>query len=357
MTNVELTHLFKLYLHREPTKAEHNLHGKKAYVNFEREIQDCEERKRIIRSQKASPEKSKYRIAFLISGHVRNNHLLNSLVDNFQYHNYDVFIHTWDTRGKKGMEMKLETQSERKLVEEEIKKFPNLADYEIENNAAYIKKIEKEDRKVIYFNHSSPERFIKSQLYSINRSWEIFEKHLKKNPDKKYDIVVRIRFDIAFEEVNIDDDLIKDINEFPIIFFPNSPGPHPHPDHGTSCIICDKMYYDWNLKYPHITEHPTVVCDVFSYGSVDSMRAYCSLHEKYAEYAKIFEGKNLRSMKLRKSDKLIKSENGKDYMVTDSGEAHFYYHGTYPERMLSYHLQDHMLVESKKIKLNPRILR
>jgi hypothetical protein len=349
MTTDQLKNLFLLHLQRIPTASEYTLHGKKLYDAFEKEINLCEEKKLISKRQRTD-----IRIAILLSGHIRKNHIIHGLIENFTSYKTDVFIHTWDNLGIKGSEMDLSAINDVQNVKKEIDKFPNVVKYEIENNAEYIESINGEDKNVIYFNYSSPEKFIKSQLYSINKCWNLLEEHIK-DTDAKYDLVIRARFDFKFGEVNIDSHLISEINNYDLIFFPNSDGPHSHPDYASSCQICDKMYHSLGMKYPHVFEHPNVVCDIFAYGSVSSMKKYCSLYNHYDKIAKKFEKKNLRSMSRQKNPRI--QHNGKDYVIHDHIEALFYFYGSFPERMLSYYLEDYLLVESKHIKLKADTLR
>ena len=349
----DLKEIFNNLLNRDPSPTEITRHGYKTISNLTNEILNCVEyrnmRDDVPFGTRENYSNSGPKIAFLLSGHIRNNYILQSLTEKCKYLNYDIFIHTWDTKGIKGTEMNLDVKNDRDSVEHEIRKFYNVRSYEIENNAEYISKIKGKDEHISYFNHSSPENFIKSQLYSINKCFKILEKYSKKEKIQ-YDIVFRLRFDLAFDCIEIDGNLINDINEYDIIFCPNSDGPHPHPDNGTSCRACDNMYYKWKLKYPHIFEHTNVICDVFAYGSVKSMKKYCSVYEKYDKIAKKFEKQNLKSLNRQKNPNV--KQSGKDYLVIEHAESLYYYYGSYPERMLSYYLRDFMLVESKKIKLN-----
>lgn len=355
MSPQELKRTFNNLLNRDPSPFDTTVHLHKTVNKLTEEILSCKEYKdrggnRITEKRENYTNSNEGpKIAFLLSGHIRNNHILQSLTEKCKDLNYDIFIHTWDTKGTKGTEMNLDIKDDKYAVEEEIMRFCNVRSYEIENNAEYIEKIKGDDDNVSYFNYSSPEKFIKSQLYSINKCFKIFEKYSKKE-NIKYDIVFRIRFDLGFDSIEIDRNLINEINEYDIIFCPNVDGPHSHPDHGTSCKVCDDMYYKWKFRYPHVFEHSNVICDVFAYGSVKSMKDYCSLYENYDKIAKKFEKENLKSLNRQRNPNVKKS--GKDYLIKDHCESLFYYYGSYPERMLSYYLRDYMLVESRKIKLN-----
>lgn len=347
MTDDQLKNLFQKYLNRDPLPYEYTLHRWNDHDAFEITLSTCEERRAINNN-------AGIKVAILLSGHIRKNHILDSLIQNFSKYKTDIFIHTWDNLGIKGSEMNLNADKELESVNNEIAKFPNVVKYEIENNAEYIESIKDEDIDIIYFNYSSPEKFIKSQLYSINKCWNLFEEQIRGfNPN--YDIVIRARFDIEFGEVKIGPHLISEINNHDLIFFPNADSPHPHLDYGTSCQACDIMYNNLGMKYPHIFDHSNVVCDIFAYGSVSSMKKYCSLYNHYDEIAKEFEQKNLKSMNRQRNPGV--SYNGKDYDIQGDLDAHYYYYGSFPERMLSHYLKDYLLVESKQIKLTPDTLR
>jgi hypothetical protein len=111
------------------------------------------------------------------------------------------------------------------------------------------------------------------------------------------------------------------------------------------------MYYKHDLKTVHIFEHTNVICDLFAYGNIESMKKYCSLYLKYDELIKSFERSNLESVKIH--DKNLTKVNG-DYVLKGRDghiDSLYYYNCSYPERLLQKYLKNYMLVQSKNVKL------
>jgi hypothetical protein len=335
----QLNFLFEKYLKRPFRRHELNLHGKKDFKAFEQEIAVCGERKLVVGDIG--------KMAIIISGHIRNNSILKNLVNFLSVHDCDVFVHTWDNLGFKGNETNLNDKKNLELVEKEISRIPGVKKFKIENNKKFIESLPEIKG---YFNHSSPEKFIKSQLYSINQAYKLMEEY---SEEKKIDyrLLLRFRFDSEITNFCLEPQLIKELNENDIIFVPNRDSEHEHPDYGSSCWMCDNMYYKHKLRNVHIFDHTNIICDLFAYGSVKSMKTYCSLYEVYDELNKSFYKKNIKSSK--KNNKHLYTENG-DYKF-DGELGHidtlYYYYCSYPERLLQVHLKDYMLVESKQIKL------
>lgn len=345
----ELKQLFEDYLHRDPTKSEVGIHLKKNYTDFEIEISNCPERLQLIKSKGVK----KYKIALLLSGHVRSLPILNSLNNITKDYNIDVFVSTWDNIGMKGQETNINDNVNPDLVLSRIQQLPNLKKYIIENNKEYI--LKNENKKVIYFNHSSPEIFIKSQLYSINKSFNLLKEYIEET-NTNYDMVIRARMDSEINKFFVTEKMINDINQNKIIFVPNDNCGHDHPDNGTSCHACDTMYYKYDLKDVHIFEHTNIICDIFAYGSIDSMEKYCSLIHHYDELNKNFEKENLSwlennngKIKYQKKDNVyhILNEKHQDGHIKST----FYLNCSYPERLLQKLLKDYMLVKSKNIEV------
>lgn len=344
----ELIDLFQTYLNRQPTKDEIRVHSKKTFKDFEVEISQCPERKTLLNSGKHG---KKYKIAILLSGHVRTLPVLASLQKISKSYNFDVFVSTWDNIGIKGRETNINDTVNYDQVLSKINQIPNLKKYIIENNKEFI--LNNDTKSILYFNHSSPEVFIKSQLYSINKSFQLLKEYIEET-DTKYDMVIRARMDSDINKFIITEKMIKDINNHNIIFVPNENCGHDHPDHGTSCYACDTMYYEHDLKDVHIFEHTNIVCDIFAYGSLDSMEKYCSLYHHYDELNKQFEEENLKSLeknnvKYKKVDNVYHILNEKKY------EGHikstYYFYCSYPERLLQKFLRDYMLVKSNNIEV------
>lgn len=341
MNRTEINNLFIKWLKRMPSESEASFHMSKDATSFEDELKNCEEYKKMTNNKLNNPK-----IAFCISGHIRKNKILDSIKKFCNNNDYDIFIHTWDTVGIKGSETKLDKESELGKVKDNLKKFSNIKSIIIENNPEYINKIKNDDRHIKYFNFSSPERFIKSQLYSINKSYNLLVDYKNKN-NINYDIVFRLRFDSEFLNFNLSRALVDDIINNKIIFLPNKDNQHSHPDHGTSCWACDKLYYNYNYKDVHIFDHTNVICDTFAYGSFSSMSKYFDLYNNYDSILKGYEEKNIEMMNKRKgvNTKVI----GKDVSILKHADSLYYYYCSYPERLLQFFLNEYMLVESRMI--------
>ena len=67
MTKDEIMFLFDKHLKRQPNEEEYRFHIGKSYEKFEDELEYCQEKNRI------------NKIAILISGHIRNGAILQSL--------------------------------------------------------------------------------------------------------------------------------------------------------------------------------------------------------------------------------------------------------------------------------------
>jgi hypothetical protein len=345
MKKQELIDLFERYLKRSPTKWDIKIHEPKTYRDFEFEISTCPE---YLELQKKLEASKKGKIAVLISGHIRHNNINRSFHRLHDY-DYDVFIHTWDNLGFKGSETNLDDLVDANMIKSEISKIPNVKSFEIENNKNFINSLPPVD--FTYYNFSSPEGFIKSQLYSIKKSYDIFEKYQLSN-NITYDLVIRTRFENEFSEFLVDDDLLEDIKH-DIIFVPNDGCGHEHPDsNSTTCLACEKMYTEHNLKKVHSFDHTHVICDVFAYGSQKSIKKYCSLYDSYDELNRSFEKKN--GEVLESNNIIHKFENNVCHLdMTPEGhiESLYYINCSYPERLLQYQLKNFLTPMSKKIKI------
>lgn len=339
----QLRELFNKYLKRDCTPSEIKVHGSKNYKSFEIEIANCDEYKRI-----NGNFKSNNKIAILLTGHIRNMDILPTIKNFCNGYDYDIFVHTWDNIGIKGTETNLSAKVEKEKVENKLRDIPNIKEYIIENNKNFISNI---DRREEYFNFSSPEEFIKSQLYSINKCFNLMLDYSKKE-NIDYKLVIKLRFDCKLTSFNVDEDLFNEINLNNIIFVPNNDIGHNHMDNGTSCWACDNMYYKFNLKNVHIFEHTNIICDVFAYGSVKSMLDYCDLYNHYDDMLKSYNEENKKS--LEKNNIKHTYKNGVYYVdPTHSGHINslYYLYCSYPERLIQKFLSNYMLVESRKIKL------
>jgi hypothetical protein len=360
----DISYLFKNYLGREPSLAEIDRHSQKSYYALKAELASCKERKQYMESIHGIafetlkvPEKEvdafkKIKIAFLISGHVRRNSVLEHIHDYAKIFDLDVFIFTWDNIGLKGTETNLEAAVSLELVKDSINAFPNVRKFKIENNAKYIESIKEETLSVPYFNRSSPELFIKSQLYAVYNSYKLMEEYAAEN-NIQYDAVFKLRFDLKFTRFNVSPRLIDEVNDNDIIFVPNADVGHDHPDNVTSCWACDKMYYQYGYRSAHIFEHSSIVCDVFAYGSQKSMKDYCSLFLHYDQMNREFYEQNIKS--LQKNPDIKYTLEGNTHVLDVNNKGHYdsvyYFYCSYPERMLQKHLREYMLVRSENVGL------
>lgn len=343
MEKIDFEVIFKKYLQRNPYDGEYKIHLHKKLEDFEIELQNCSE---YLNIKNSTPLDKK--IALLISGHIRNYQLIQSL-NKIKNYDFDVFVHTWDNYGVKGKETDINDNTDTNNIINIIETIPNLVSYKIENNKNFLLSLNDES---IYFNYSSPEKFIKSQLYSINQSFKLFDEY-KQRENINYDLVIKLRFDLIIEDFIVDNELINDVNNYKIIFAPNDGCGHTHPDSdSTSCLVCDKMYYTYNLKYVHSFEHSHIMCDLFAYGSYKSMKVYTSLYEKYDDMNKSFIYENLKKIE---ETKINYFKEGNVFLLERNQMGHlnslFYINCSYPERLLQKELKDYMIPRSKKIKV------
>jgi hypothetical protein len=349
MTREELNRLFNIYLLRDFREDEWGIHGHKSYNKFERDIIGCDERKEILNNLKITDIK----IALLISGHVRNNNILHGINTLLSGHNFDVFIHTWDTTGIKGHETNINLPSEKEKVISVINSIPNVKGFLIENNKEFIDLIRDETEQMIYFNFSSPEVFIKSQLYSIYTSCKLMKEY-SLSTKTNYDIVFKLRFDCEFLNFDLTETDIGLVNDNKIIFVPNKDSKHQHPDsNASSCWACDNMFHKHGLRSVHIFEHTNVICDIFAYGSQEAMEFYCSTYLDYDRINRSFINDNLKEINNKKIE-FKKNKNVYNLKLTEDFhiKSLYYLNCSYPERILQKRLKDYMLVESRNIKIN-----
>lgn len=352
MTPDQLNELYQKYLNRPPSVEDTRAHLNKPYEAFERELNSCTEYLKI-QGKYIQVENLENKIAILISGHVRGNSILEAFSTKLKKYNYDVFIHTWDNFGLKGKETNLEDKVLREEINKEVKKIPNVKKLCIENNKQFIKNLPQPEHT--YFNFSSPEPFIKSQLYSIFKSHELMEEY-KRETGITYDAVFKFRFDTKIEQFNITPTTLQEINKYDIIFTSDE-GAHIHHDSGSGagCMVCNKMYYDFKLKDVHVFEHSNIICDFYAYGSEKVMKTYCSMHNIYESYIKKYEAINFKSLEKFKNY-LKKTDNGYTLKIKplSNQEGHiksfYYFYCSYPERILKDLLKDYMVLKSLAVK-------
>lgn len=301
------------------------------------------------------------KIAILLSGHIRKNNVAESIKNHFSKYDYDVFVHSWDNIGLKGQETNIDDDVQRDFIFNEIQTIPNIKKLQIENNKQFLTNLP--ENNVEYFNFSSPEPFIKSKLYTILRSYELMEEY-KNETNQKYQMVVRLSFDTDILFTSFDNALFEEVNNYDIIFTSDLDC-HGHETQGDNnsaagCALCNKMYYSYNLKSVHNSDHTNIICDFYAYGSEKSMKKYCSM---YTEYDIICEGFAESNKKQYKKNPAFVFKCGNVYNIRDSesncncklGEADnryshiialLYYHISTPERILQTLLRDYMCLKS-----------
>ena len=346
MKQDELDFLFRKYLNRKFSDYELQIHGTKDYNDFENELLNCFEFKNLKKNIVSGKK-----IAVVLSGHIRNRNVVQSLNNICDTYNVDVFIHTWDNVGVKGRETNIEDPINLNLINETIHYIKNVKKFKIENNKNFLTKIKNETENNLYFNYSSPEIFIKSQLYSVQESFKLLESYSIDN-DIKYDCVIKLRFDLSFISFTLNDNLIDEMNNNDIIYVTN-PEEHFHADYGSSCWACDNMYYKFGLTSVHYFEHTNVICDIFAYGSQKSMKFYCHSYDDYDNINKSFIENNLKTIE---NKKLNVNKIGNSYQFFPKGhEGHletlYYIDCSYPERILQKRLKDFMVLKTEKIKI------
>jgi hypothetical protein len=175
------------------------------------------------------------------------------------------------------------------------------------------------------------------------------EQHCSRH-NKKYDIVIKMRFDMEFTHVAIDRDLLDDIKH-DIIFMPNADCKHDH--FGlTACSTCDTMYSKHKLRHVHMLDHANIVCDTFAYGSMDSMKEYCSLYNAFDDINRTYAADNeSRLSKIKTPHTKVGRVFSLNKRNTEHLHSIYLYVCSFPERMLQIHLKNYMLVTSNKIKV------
>jgi hypothetical protein len=286
------------------------------------------------------------RVAILVSGHPRTLKIIES-INKINNKNVDVFAFCWDQWGHRTTEIDLKSFLDRDNIESIVKNIPNLKKYRIENNEDFVKS--NDDFSIKYINWiRDAEVFVKSQLYAIAKSYELMEEYIKET-GVKYDIVVKCRFENYIDRFDVDDQTINDINNNNIIFVPDGASHHhPFPSYCTKC----QRIYELGYKTTHIFDHDNPICDVYAYGSVKSMKDYCSLFYRYDELCKQFEDHNMKMMEILQSPH---TKRGEAFIVEKNDKTHqeteFFYFSSYPERLLAYILSDYMLLRANRITL------
>lgn len=337
MLRSDIEKLFNEYLYRNPSNEEVERFSAYTYRNLEKELAVCEERMEIENTP---------RVAILMSGHPRNLKMVDSL-KKLDSKFVDVFVFAWDQWGHRLTETDLTQYSDKENIENIIKDIPGIKAYKIESNANYVKR--NDDKTIKYINWiRDAEVFVKSQLYAIYKSYELMEDYMKKT-GVKYDLVIKCRFENSIVKFDTNKELIRDISENKIIFVPDGNSHHhPFPSY---CTICQRAY-EMGYKHKHIFSHSNPICDLYAYGSVESMKDYCSLIHQYDDLCKQFEEHNMKMMSILKSPH---TKRGEAFIIEKNDETHLetelFYFSSYPERLFSYMLDDYMLLRAQRVVL------
>ena len=281
---------------------------------------------------------AKPKCAILLSGNVRKGSILKSLS---YLKDVDVFAFVWDNIGVKGTEMNL-SLSDPDAVSEVVSRIPHLKAHKMASNKNFIESIRQETESRKYFNFSSDEIFIKSQMYAIKKSHELMEDYCRKT-GTSYDMVVKMRFDCSINRFLPDDKTMGFVNTGNAVFVTNDDA-HPHPHFSNGCMVCNKMY-DIDLHIPHIFNHSNIICDIMAYGGREPMKRWCSMYDHYDEWNDYFAEENKNFLTKRNIPLTITGKNIKVNRI----DHMFYLYCSYPERIFQYHMRDYMLISSRGI--------
>jgi hypothetical protein len=341
----DVRYLFDKYLERQPDDIELRLHTGKDKVAFEKELETCDERKELERLP---------RVAVLISGHPRGMNFLKTS-HRISQKRVDFFIFSWDQQGNWGEETDLEKTSVRATLGQEYLRDPRIKKFAIESNKDYVRN-NPTDPNITFFRYSRvPEINMQSQLYAIMRSYQLMEEYAREK-GIKYDLVIKTRFEMGIKKFVLSQQMIDDVNSEKIIFFPNgkeSGHTHPLPSY---CTRCDNSY-NQGIKVKHMFAHENPVCDTYAYGSMESMKKYCYLHEEYERLCKSFEAHNLdvidkigiQYKKDEQGNYIIQTGHNNDIL----GQKFLFC--SYPERLFMYHLEDYLMPKAEHIVLGHNI--
>lgn len=393
MKREDLKNIYEEYLERQPLHGDYEVHIKKDKHTFINEIINCKEYNELQRKKKESlknneewviesnvgkiinPIISDSKVAVVLSGHIRNNKVLSFLNKRTDI---DVFCHTWDQIGNKGYECDVKSEDSPFIPEitRSLKKFTNLKRYKIEKNKNIVDKWYSQENlsllKDVYIaNLSSPEPFLYSQFYSIQQSFKLLKDYVNET-GKTYDTVIKLRFDSTIQQLDLDEFSTKKQNEYNLIFCPNN-GCHPHPGRldrelNNGCEICNRMYYDEKIFWPHSFSHSNVICDFYALGSYKSMEHYCNVFDYFIPYLikhSDYNKKVYEYFKNRSDYKNFTLNFVPEFGYNSIRIHHFggtsqqnhlnsirNFYCSYPESVLREHLKDYMVVAANHCKIN-----
>jgi hypothetical protein len=340
MKKHELIKLFKTYLYRFPSEEEINYHINKNYASFEQELLNCSEKK-IIEEKYVVKNK---KIAMLICGHVRNAKIIDFLKKTKE--NIDVFVFTWDNIGHRGtIDYKPNQEIHdccKDQIENFIQKIPHIKKYKIENLQENFEKLMPNLSGKTFFCHMVPPIFIKSQLYTIQSCYKLFEEYCLEN-NEQYDIVIKCRFDCDILQFSITKKMAKFLSNDHVCFVTND-GTHVHPYFPNGCMICNRLYKE-EISTIHLEEHSNIICDFFVYGNTKAMKQYCNLIEKFESINESFSKANIEKLN---SKKFNIEKIDKNYYVHHL-DSIFHFKCCYPERMTQYEFKNLMFISSDSI--------
>lgn len=276
------------------------------------------------------------RIAVMLCGHVRKalNHIDRQQLL-FKYPHVDVFIHTWDDYGLKNHRPHKGgwlLDNPAKINVDFLKTHYSPKALLVENNASILPSMSLVGKiePIFLYNgqaHDDATKYINSQLYGINKCFELVKEYEKEN-GFKYDAVMKFRLDyIPFV---FDMDAVMSNIEEDVIWFPHAHhNNHRHFGGGGGCKCCDACG-------EHGPEHTNDLCDIWYYAKRDLMETACQLFhvapsilEKYTQNnINIIEEMNI---KVHKNDPFV-------YVISTANiENHVVCY--YPERLLREHLR------------------
>ena len=274
----------------------------------------------------------KLRIAVILSGHYRNGAVTRFLSKT--QHEVDVYAHSWDDVGHKNKALPYQPID----VAQKLSNVPHMRDFVVENNHEFINKIRPETKARRYYSRISIEPLLKSQLYSTNSAFKLFQDRRRR---ETYDMIMRCRFDIDVVHFQPTNKCLKFIrNGARFVTSGNLGNYRPF---CSGCILCDRMY-DFGVWQPHPLDHVSHINDKFAYGQESSMAHYFSMYDHFDSInAQFNEMNDATARKLG----IVFPREGKNTMVYDSDLASFVFFCSSPERVLLRHLRGITTITSR----------
>jgi hypothetical protein len=170
------------------------------------------------------------KIAILYSGLINNN--IEEYYNNHfqyilsQYKNIDIYISTYDISNSESIE--------------DLEKLFDIKTLHVESWQSVINKLEEIQNIIHTFAHETKILNTLSMFYKLKQCYNLIQA-------KKYDIVIRNRIDLKFDNF----------------------------------LVLDKNLY---LNVPAGGDHRGGLLDLFAYGSQEIMQKYCSIYDYLTEY-------------------------------------------------------------------------